>query len=153
MSILLTVSLSLLAGAAFFVLLWSGITTALSKSGWSQLARHYASTGHPVVSWKLRLAYIGMTSYRNALTMGVSEEGLSLVPSPLFARAHPELLIPWTELKVGEARKFTLQPLIELRFKSEPEVCLALKKQDIERLLEEAQEQGVEFDSGSGRPG
>lgn len=65
-------------------------------SGWSELAQLYKTNQHPsVVVFNAQSGKIGGSSFRKALTIGVSIQGLYLSNSFSFFNNMPPLLIPW----------------------------------------------------------
>ena len=111
--------LAALAGApAFFSL----ILFLLSQiGGWGRLAQRYR-TDRPYQGtiWKYQFGFLGSVRYNGALTVGSGMEGLYLAVFFPFRPFHPPLLIPWSEVSVGQRKQALWMQLVELRLGFEP---------------------------------
>ena len=96
----------------YFLLLWVLICAIVSiAGGWFSLAKGYR-TEVPFngPTWRMQSARMrNLMSYNNALTIGVSPEGLYLASMFLFRFLHPPLLIPWSEIKVQKTKGWTFE--------------------------------------------
>ena len=98
------IGLALLGFAGFWFLI---VFLVAAVSGWRALAREYRSelpfTGR---TWRFRTARIGVSRYKNALTIGVNPSGLYLAMFPMFRPGHPPLFIPWHDVAVTSESRF-----------------------------------------------
>jgi hypothetical protein len=85
----------------FFPLLWLSVLAAISfVSGWSMLARRFATTGGaPVGARRFLSGSLGSVRFNNVLTVAVSAEGLYLSVFGPFRPFHPPLVVPWASLR------------------------------------------------------
>lgn len=84
----------------FFIGMWTLATFIVSKMGWSNLANKYKLEQHK------KFERIGFTSasinkanYSNALILYKNKEGLSIKTALPFRLFHPQIFIPWSEIK------------------------------------------------------
>src|SRR2546423_7080663 len=98
-----TVFFLLLLGVGWFGVIWW--TAAIG--GWLCLAEKYAAREDFEVksaerfrfrSLQLRAKALLPANYITMITIGLTSEGLYLIPSLLFRFRHTPLLIPWTEI-------------------------------------------------------
>jgi len=54
----------------------------------------------------------GLANYNNALTLGLSPEGLYLASMFLLRFMHPPLLVPWSEIKVRRKKGWVFKYVI-----------------------------------------
>ena len=84
---------------AAFPLFWSGVCLLISKMGWSRLAAAYRTeAGITGETFRSVTGTVGVSSYRNVLTVSLEPDGLRLSVMVLFRPGHPPLLIPWGHL-------------------------------------------------------
>jgi hypothetical protein len=99
----------------YFLCLWFLLATIASViSGWFSLAKVYR-TREPFNSTKWRMQSGQMrwrATYNNALTIGISQQGLFLAIMFPFRFMHPPLLIPWSEIKVQRSKGWVFEYLI-----------------------------------------
>ncbi|WDI44613.1 hypothetical protein [Bremerella sp. P1] len=92
----------------FIVALFCGFTLLIAFLGdWGLLAKSFRAREKPSGKFfYFRSAGVGMASYRNMLTVGVTAKGLYLAVFFPFRFVHPPLLIPWSEIKDIHENKF-----------------------------------------------
>ena len=93
-----------------FVLVGGFVIFLLVMLGdWRRLAKHYRARQMPEgEEFRFQSAAVGMVSYGNILTVGLSGEGLYLALFFPFSIMHPPLLIPWHEINdVREHQTFS----------------------------------------------
>jgi hypothetical protein len=85
----------------FFPVLWVSVLAAISfVSGWSMLARRFATTlDAPAGARRFLSGSLGSVRFNNVLTVAVSADGLYLAVLGLFRPFHPPLLLPWASLR------------------------------------------------------
>ncbi len=108
-----------LAFAVVFPLLWCGIVKLVSVlGGWSALAARYPAGGaRPARSWGMKSGTFGnFANYRGVLTVGVGPEGLFLDVMWAFRVGHAPILVPWSEVEIGEDERFFFLPVTSVRF-------------------------------------
>jgi hypothetical protein len=101
---------------AFFIGMWLGVASLLSVlGGWRGLSEMYGAPDQfrlqpadrfRARSLQMRGFGIFPVNYSNCITVGVTDQGLYLVPLFLFRFLHPPLLIPWaaiTDRKEGSS--------------------------------------------------
>lgn len=105
-AIILMVAGILVAVIGFLVLLMSVIFWFFSRvSGWRRLAERYHYPQGPVGTLHHRQTVkVGSVRWRWAMTVGLSDYGLYLCPSPLIGPlrrlvGHPPVLIPWSDIQ------------------------------------------------------
>lgn len=110
----------------FFIGIWVFVCFLLAIiGGWSRLAKQYRfPSDFSGKKWHLQSGRLGLTNYKNCLTIGANEYGLYLAVLPFFRVAHPPLLIPWGEITTIESQGwllayrdfvFTKVPTVKLR--------------------------------------
>ncbi len=76
-------------------------------SGWRKLAeKYYYPKTFTGKTYSFRAARIKKVRFKGALTFGVNDEGLYMVPIFLFRLLHQPLLIPWSDLRAEPVRLF-----------------------------------------------
>lgn len=90
-----------------FPALWSLVLFILStKSGWSRVAQTYLFNGKIKGKYyRFQSARISGVGFRSSLEVGISDDGLLLVPLLPFRPFHRRILIPWKDLKVERFRR------------------------------------------------
>jgi hypothetical protein len=101
-----------------FALLWVSISKIVAYlSGWHLLAKRFQATD-PFSGRQIRLWHASMrffTRYDNVIYMGTNPSGLHLRMNLLFRIGHPLLLIPWSEIDIGEeSRSLFFIPVIRI---------------------------------------
>jgi hypothetical protein len=131
----------------FFICFWAVLSLFFARiGGWNELARFYRYQGQ-AVDKKRHLQSVGMRgwmSYRGCLTVGANPAGLYLSFLFLFRAGHPNLFIPWREIKVGRQRFFGL-PVLVFKFSQAPDVTLTLH-QSLEGFLKSASGRDLPLD-------
>lgn len=91
----------------FFFLMWILMTFFISLFGWRTLAKRFKFmdkfSGDRV---GMISAKINFTNYNNAIILYYNEEGFYLKPIFLFRLFHPPVLVPWSEVKDAQEKKF-----------------------------------------------
>ncbi|MBX3436055.1 MAG: hypothetical protein KF861_01085 [Planctomycetaceae bacterium] len=100
-------TLVIAVAAVVFSLLWVAILLAAAQlGGWAALAEHFRSDHRPLGKpHYLCSGSFGRMNYGFCLTIGVSDDGLSLSVLPFFRVGHPPLLIPWREFHSTRVRR------------------------------------------------
>jgi hypothetical protein len=87
----------------YFLCLWLLVGATISViGGWFSLAKVYRTqVAFDGTKWRMQSGQMRwLANYNNVLTIGVSQQGLSLASMFLFRFMHPPLLVPWSEIKV-----------------------------------------------------
>lgn len=110
-----------------FVLIWLGVTYLLSYlSGWVFVAEHYRAA-QPFAGryQRIRSSQMGplgpLGGARNALNVGVDEQGLHLRMFVLFRLNCRDLFIPWTDITVTRGRAY-FQEYVDFQFSKTPKI-------------------------------
>ena len=86
---------------ALFIVSWFALMYLISHiSGWSHLARYYRDVS-PYEGRRFRFQSASMRwmmGYNNCLTFGPSREGLHISIVFPMRIAHPNLMVPWSEI-------------------------------------------------------
>ncbi|MBI4676303.1 MAG: hypothetical protein HY748_01845 [Elusimicrobia bacterium] len=147
---LLATSLSIVAG---IVLLWVLVCRLIARlSGWAALARAYPDMAPPMSDrrWRFRSGLMRFGSrYGNCLTLQVDHAGLRLSVLALLKPGHQPICVPWHEVSVRRVQRF-FSELVELRFRSEPDIPLLIDAELAEELAEAA---GASWPRESGSDG
>ena len=106
---------------------WCSVSLLLSvMGGWRQLAKRYTCSGTIVgTTWWFQSAGIHCyveTNYGSCLTVKANNEGIGLSLLLPFRIGHPPLFIPWSEVEIGEVRRFFFFKRVRLTFPEEPSV-------------------------------
>ena len=91
----------------YFLCLWFLVAATISfVGGWFSLAKVYRTRVlFAGAKWRMQSAKMRwLVNYNNALTIGVSPQGLYLASMFLFRFMHPPLLVPWSEIKVRRSK-------------------------------------------------
>jgi hypothetical protein len=90
-----------------FALFWAGICLLLNVlSGWRGLARSYGgrfASAERSISWSS--GRMGITTFRNVLSVSAGPEGLGLALPRIFAVGSPPLAIPWSAIRAVKRDK------------------------------------------------
>lgn len=91
-----------------FPMFWCAIVLLLAfVGGWRKLAEKYATEKEPRgTAFRWVNGSVGIVSYRNCLNAHVAHEGLYLSVPFFFRMGHKQLLIPWAEIRSGDAVSF-----------------------------------------------
>lgn len=84
-----------------FPLFWCFVVKMISVvGGWGRLAKRFAAGDKAVTgkSFQMVTGMVGLSSYRNMLTIHFAEDGFFLDVMPIFRVGHPRLFIPWTAI-------------------------------------------------------
>jgi hypothetical protein len=113
------IALAALAGfTAFFSLILFVLATV---GGWGRLAQRYRTDRlFQGTIWKYQFGFMGGVRYNGALTVGSGMEGFYLAVLPLLRPFHPPLLIPWSDVSVGQRKQALWMQLVELRLGAGP---------------------------------
>ena len=141
--------LILLGFPIFFITVWCLTLWLISQlSGWSRLAKTFAYrekfTG---TTFSFQSARINWASFNNALKIGVSQEGLYLVPLLFFRFFFTPLLIPWSEINAQQVKKLfaTYQ---RLTLESFPNYKIDITQATFDKIVSALEkESGVKIDS------
>jgi len=133
----------ILVGASllFAVGIWLLVLWILARaSGWARLAEQFYFP-EPFAGRILRFqsARIRQANYNGCLQLGVSAEGLYLVPFPLFKPFHQPLLIPWTGIQVERLKKFLFKGY-RLSFPGCPGVSVDFPAWTFEKVMQNLKE-------------
>ena len=111
---------------------WIGTCFLISRmSGWAVLAERYRAVGAavPAKQRSFRCALMRWNArYGNCLFFAADESGLRLSIIFILRPGHPPLFFPWSEVSVGQTRKF-FQNFVELRFQRAPGVPLRITRE------------------------
>jgi hypothetical protein len=98
---------------ALYAGLWFGMLATIAQlGGWTSLARQFAVRALPAgkrlrfQSAAIREHYWAPVNYGSCLTLVVCEQGLGIGIGWLFRFRHPPLLIPWSEFRRTEQKRF-----------------------------------------------
>ena len=94
-----------------FVGMWMFVCALISRfGGWGELAALYTSS-FPFTGEKYYFRYgeFGWASYRSCLTVGANHSHMFLSVFALFKFRHPDLQIPWNEIKVTSKRRLFIK--------------------------------------------
>lgn len=123
-----------------FVGFWSLIVLLIGyMSGWQRLATQYSSRDAPQGQFfPLESALINGTRYKNALTIGVTNDGLYMSPFFLFRIGHSALLIPWGAFQNLRTEKqwWSVMHTVNVDVAGHPPITLSLTN---DRLANELQ--------------
>jgi len=122
-----------------FAALWAAVCFLISVlSGWSRLARHYATDAPPSGTFfRMQTAHLGWSSYRNCLNLAAVPDGLFLWPLWPFRVGHARLFVPWGDLTAAPDRILFL-PCIALAFARVPRLRLRVRTKLGARLVAES---------------
>ncbi|MCC6563189.1 MAG: hypothetical protein IT478_17690 [Xanthomonadales bacterium] len=105
-----------------FPMFWCAIVLLLAfVSGWRKLAENYATEKEPrgtVFRWVN--GSVGIVSYKHCPNAHVADEGLYLSVLFFFRIGHEQLLIPWAEIRSGDAVAFLWHRAVCLEIGSPP---------------------------------
>jgi hypothetical protein len=108
---------------------WIGTCLLISRlSGWTALAERYRAVGAAVTAKQRTFRSALMrwgARYGNCLFFAADETGLRLSILFILRPGHPPLFFPWSEVTVGQTRRF-FQEFVELRLRRVPEVPLLI---------------------------
>ena len=100
-----------------FGLFWSFVIYVTAHmGGWTTLARQYPAT-EPATgkTFRWRSAKFGMfSSYRNCLTVTLSQAGLHMLPMIAFRIGHQPIRIPWSAIVGARRRNLLFVPAVQL---------------------------------------
>lgn len=91
---------------------WLGMLSAIARlGGWSSLAKQFAVPALPAGQrFRFQSASFHQSwtpvNYGSCLTLVICEQGLGISIGWLFRFCHPPLLIPWSEFRGLEQRRF-----------------------------------------------
>lgn len=133
-----------LGSVAYCIALWYLVLWILAvSSGWRKLSRRFyvpaplsAEPGQPT------MARIGAVRYNGALKIAMESRGLFLAPYRIFRPFHPPLLIPWSEIQIGEATGRMFAGSV-LRFAAVPGVWIAFPQHVLDILRTQIAERGT----------
>ena len=83
------------------IALWVIVGFVISRMGWHQFAKKYASVTRPLGrSFHCQIVWFGsiFASYRNAVRIVISDAGIYFYPIILFRAFHPPFLVPWDKV-------------------------------------------------------
>ena len=94
-----------------FPLIWLLVLNLIARlGGWASLAEEFPARGEPRgdhFSWRSgTVGWLG--SYRNALDVWVSSNGLWLRPVAIFRAGHKPMMIPWSAVEQAKKRTFMI---------------------------------------------
>ena len=113
------------------------------SSGWRKLAKQFnAPPLAPVDTRRLGSAFIGAVRYNGALKTAIDSRGLFLIPYRIFRPFHPPLLIPWSEMRIGEAAGRMVTDSV-LQFPAVPGVRIALPRGILDLLRSRIGKRGI----------
>lgn len=89
-----------------FPLLWVSILAVIALvGGWSRLARDHRAVVRPAEVRRFVSGRFGpLMNYNHCLVAAAADEGLFLGVLLPFRPGHPDLLVPWSEVRVLEER-------------------------------------------------
>ena len=85
----------------YVIALWVIVGFVISRMGWHQFAKKYASVTRPLGrSFHCQIVWFGsiFASYRNAVRIVISDAGIYFYPIILFRAFHPPFLVPWDKV-------------------------------------------------------
>jgi len=114
----------------FFVGIWLlAIGLLAAVGGWRSLAASYAApegfepepeNRYRFRSIQLRSGFLLRSNYRGSMTVGLTSQGLYLVPFVLFRFLHKPLLIPWTAITDCDEGSFLWMQWIDMTVRDRP---------------------------------
>jgi hypothetical protein len=123
----------------FFVLFWlMGGWFFGQFSGWVSLAPFYSTKQKyegPLLKW--RSAKINWVHYHTCLNLGANQEGLYISMNYFFKLHHPNLFIPWSDIRTAQGEMIWGRTLI-LRFAKSPKILIEIHEKTIDLLKEMA---------------
>ncbi len=133
-----------LGAVAYSVGIWILVLWILAvSSGWRRLCLQFEATrSFAAKSERLPTARIGAVRYNGALKMAIDDRGLFLIPYCIFRPFHPPLLIPWSEMRIGESPGRTFAGSI-LRFPAVPGVGISLPQGILDLLRTRIAKRGM----------
>ena len=114
-----------------FALYWCFLMWMVSViGGWRLLAGKFRATSpFSGEQWRWQAAQFRFTAhYNGVLTVGADPMRLYLAIMPLFAFAHPPLLIPWHEIPGWRRRQFLFLKQVELQLGRERPVGMRINE-------------------------
>ncbi|GAB5537317.1 MAG: hypothetical protein Rubg2KO_35660 [Rubricoccaceae bacterium] len=122
---------------AVFPLFWSGVCVLISKMGWSRLAAAYQTDAEATgETFRAVSGMVGVSSYRNVLTVSLEPEGLRLAVMVLFRPGHPPLLIPWGDLVNVRTTTVLFSTAYAFETEQAGSVTIRLPERIVEGILE-----------------
>jgi hypothetical protein len=104
----------MLAGVAAFR--WLLLTVIAAISGWKILARHFPAqqefSGSELKWQSARLRYF--VGYNNCVKVGADQTGLFIRMMWGVRVAHPPLMVPWNEVRIGQTTRSMQISLVTL---------------------------------------
>ncbi|MBX3468307.1 MAG: hypothetical protein KF878_15660 [Planctomycetes bacterium] len=99
-----------------FPLLWVAILVVIALvGGWSLLARDHRAVARPAEVQRFVSGRFGLLmNYNHCLVVAAADEGLFLGVLLPFRPGHPDLLVPWSEVRVLEERAGLVRPWTHL---------------------------------------
>jgi hypothetical protein len=118
-----------------FIGFWLAIAYLLSHvSGWRVLAAQYATQQQPTgTHFRFCSAALRGVSFRSALNLAASPDGLFLWPFLPFRPAFARLFVPWSDL-AADLDKRWLVTYVALHFAKAPGLRLRIRSTLAERL-------------------
>lgn len=107
----------------FFIGMWTLVSFVISKIGWSSLVDKYKlNRVHNFKRIGLISAHINGAKYNNALILYTNKKGFSLKTMFFFRLFHPQIFIPWTEVKEIKSKEVLFFKIKELTI-GEPHIA------------------------------
>lgn len=107
-----------------FPIFWITVLFILSRAGWNKLSTQYSLPYSSEEFEKKNSISCGVNNvnYRGAITLYQNKKGFSMKPWFLFRLFHPQIYIPWSEIKQIKRKKTLGFTTIELEIGT-PEVA------------------------------
>lgn len=121
-------------------LFWCGLIWFIGMlTGWQKLSRVYPKN-QPIAGEKffcMRSMRIGrMGGYNNALTIGISDQGMSLAMPLPFRMGHPPIFIPWEDMIAEKVTYLKWISMIQLTLLKLPDIHLHFEQKLADKLQE-----------------
>jgi hypothetical protein len=114
----------------FCILFFIGLVWAIGfVTGWRRLAKLYPMTKPLINEKKFYLKSISVSrwgSYNNCVTIGISDQGMSLSQLFFFRIGHSPVFIPWEDLLAEKVLVLKLFPVTRLILVPYPKLHLTL---------------------------
>lgn len=138
--VLLTIVLPIVAAP----LIWCVVMLIIGfLTGWQSLAKIYPMTQSIPGEKRLYMQSMGISlisKYNNCLTVGFSDQGMSLSMPFVFRPGHSPIFIPWEDILAERFKAFKLIPSVRLILVKSPKFKLYLTQSQADKYAKHAGE-------------